>query len=86
MELHEILLYPLMGEKATILRERENKLTFMVNDKATKSDIKKAVEELYDVKVLKVNVLITQRGKKKAYVKLHPDYSAEEIASQFGVL
>jgi len=79
-------LYPLMGEKATILRERENKLTFMVNDKATKSDIKKAVEELYDVKVLKVNVLITQRGKKKAYVKLHPDYSAEEIASQFGVL
>lgn len=79
-------MYPLMGEKATILRERENKLTFMVNDKATKSDIKKAVEELYDVKVLKVNVLITQRGKKKAYVKLHPDYSAEEIASQFGVL
>jgi len=86
MELHEVLLYPLMGEKAILLRENENRLTFIVNKKATRKDVKNAVESLYNVKVLKTNIMITTKGMKKAYVKLHPDYSAEEIASQFGVL
>ena len=75
-----------MGEKAILLRENENRLTFIVNKKATRKDVKNAVESLYNVKVLKTNIMITTKGMKKAYVKLHPDYSAEEIASQFGVL
>jgi len=81
-----VILYPLMGEKATILREKENKLTFVVNSNATKKDIKNAVEELYNVKVLKINIMWTTEGKKKAHVKLSSDYNAEEIASHFGVL
>ncbi len=75
-----------MGEKATILREKENKLTFIVNKDATRDDVKKAVESLYNVKVLKTNIMITTKGRKKAHVKLDPKYSAEEIASHFGVL
>ena len=86
MDPYKVLQYPLMGEKATILREAENKLTFIVDNDATKKDIKEAIEGLYDVKVIKVNVMITADGRKKAHIKLDPKYDAEEIASHFGVL
>ena len=75
-----------MGEKATNLRESENKLTFVVNPKATRKEIKEAVEKLYNVKVEKINLINTIKGKKKAYIRLSPKYSAEEVASHFGVL
>ena len=54
--------------------------------RATKTEIKRAVEELYEVKVNKVNVLITHSGEKKAFVKLHPDYKASDIAIKLGIL
>lgn len=86
MDPYKILSYPLVGEKATMLRELENRLTFVVDSKATKKGIKEAVEELYTVEVLSVNTMITTDGKKKAHVRLSDKYSADEIASQFGVL
>ncbi len=86
MDPYKVLLYPLMGEKATILREKENKLTFIVSKDATKKDINDAVESLYNVKVLNTNVMITSKGKKKAHIRLDLKYSAEEITSHFGVL
>ena len=58
MDPHDVILYPLMTEVTSRLIETENKLVFIVNIKATKSDIKRAVEELYDVKVEKVNVCL----------------------------
>lgn len=66
--------------------EQENKLVFIVNLKAGKYDIQKAIEELYEVEVEKVNVLITPKGEKKAFVKLHPDYKAADIAIKLGIL
>jgi large subunit ribosomal protein L23 len=86
MDPYKIVLYPLMGEKATILREKENKLSFIVADGATKNDVKEAVEALYAVKVTSINIIVTTKGKKKAHVRLDPKFSAEEIATQFGVL
>jgi len=83
---YDVVLYPLMTEVASRLLETENKLIFMVNLKASKPDIRKAVEELYDVGVEKVNVLITPRGEKKAFVKLHPDYKAVDVAIKLGIL
>lgn len=81
-----IILYPLMGEKATLLREKENKLTFIVAKNSRKSDIKKAVEDKYQVEVLNINTMVTMEGKKKAHVRLSDKHSAEEVASHFGVL
>ncbi len=75
-----------MGEKATILREEENKLTFIVDKNSSKEQIKKAIETLYGLKVVKVNTIIATKGKKKAHIKLSEKHSAEEIASHFGVL
>jgi large subunit ribosomal protein L23 len=66
--------------------EKENKITFIVNLKATKKDIKRAVEELYEVKVEDVNVLISRNGTKKAFVKLKPDYNATDLAVRLGIL
>jgi len=83
---HDVILYPLMTEVTSRLIETENKLVFIVNIKATKSDIKRAVEELYDVKVEKVNVTITPEGQKKAFVKLHPEYKATDVAIKLGIL
>jgi large subunit ribosomal protein L23 len=86
MDPYEVILYPLMTESASLMVERENKLVFIVNLKATKADVKKAVEKLYEVKVEKVNVVVTPEGKKKAFVKLHPDYKATDVAIKLGIL
>jgi large subunit ribosomal protein L23 len=86
MDPYKIIMHPLMGEKATILREKENKLSFIVAGGATKNDVAEAVEALYSVKVTDVNIILTTKGKKKAHVRLDPKFSAEEIATQFGVL
>ena len=86
MDAQEVILYPVMTEVASRLIESENKLVFVVNIKATKWDVKRAVEELYDVRVEKVNIVITPKGVKKAFVKLHPDYKAVDVAIKLGVL
>jgi large subunit ribosomal protein L23 len=86
MDPHDVVFYPLMTEAASLMVEKDNKLVFMVNLKATKNDVKRAIEELYEVKVEKVNLLITPQGQKKAFVKLHPDYSASDVAIKLGML
>ncbi|MEM3506706.1 MAG: 50S ribosomal protein L23 [Candidatus Bathyarchaeia archaeon] len=81
-----IILYPLMSEDAITLIETENKVTFIVNRKANKKEIKQAVEELYGVKVEKVNTLVSMDGNKKAYVKLKPEFKASDLAVKLGIL
>lgn len=86
MDPYKIIRYPVMTEVTSRILEAENKLVFIVNKKATKRDIKVAVEELYDVVVDKVNSNITPEGEKKAFVKLHPDYKAADVAIKLGIL
>ncbi|MEO2151253.1 MAG: 50S ribosomal protein L23 [Thermococcus sp.] len=85
MDPYKVIIRPLVTEKAVSLIERENKLTFIVDRRATKADIKRAVEEMFNVKVEKVNTLITMKGEKKAYVKLKPEYDASEVAARLGL-
>ncbi len=86
MEANDVISYPLMTESASLMVERDNKLIFIVNFKAGKSDVKKAVEELYEVKVSKVNLLVTPQGEKKAFVKLTPEFRASDVAIKLGIL
>jgi len=86
MNPYEVVLYPIMTEVTSRILETENKLVFVVNLAATKADIKRAIEELYEVLVEKVNVAITPKGEKKAFVKLHPNYKAVDIAIKLGIL
>jgi large subunit ribosomal protein L23 len=81
-----VLEHPHLAEKSMGIVETENKLVFMVKMNADKEEIKEAVERGFNVKVEQVNVVITRKGAKKAYVKLHPDYSAADIATRLGML
>ena len=54
---------PIVTEKATILSE-QNKTVFKVHEKANKKTIKKNIEKLFNVKVIKVNI-INQKTKVK---------------------
>ena len=81
----KIIIKPLVTENTFDLIERENKLVFYVERKANKNQIKTAIERIHRVKVLKVNTLITPNGRKKAFVKLHPDNSAADLAIDLGI-
>ena len=80
-----MLKYAYVTEKATAQLDTQNKLTFVVDAEDTKYDVKKAVEEIYDVTVVDVKTLVTPKGAKKATVTLSEDDSAEEIASKLGI-
>lgn len=80
-----VIKYPFITEKATLSMEKNNTLQFLVGREARKEQIKKAVEDMYNVKVIKVQTMITPRGEKKALVTLSPENSAEEIASRLGI-
>ena len=86
LEPHQVLIKPTVTEKAMFQSTELNQYTFKVNPMATKTDIKKAVERLFEVKVTGVSTQ-HRRGKprrykftygrtkdwKKAIVTLHPD-------------
>jgi large subunit ribosomal protein L23 len=63
--MYDVILSPVITEKATIASEH-NKVIFKVAARATKPQIKEAVEKLFDVKVKSVNTLIRE-GKVKAF-------------------
>ena len=83
---YKVLLYPVATEKAVRLIETENKLTFIVAPDASRSDVKHAVELLYEVKVRRVRTELAPDGRKRAYVRLDPKFMADEVASKLGVI
>ena len=62
---YDIIVAPVVTEKATLASEH-NKVLFKVSSKATKPQIKEAVEKLFDVKVKSVNTLV-RKGKIRAF-------------------
>jgi large subunit ribosomal protein L23 len=86
MDPWKILKYPYITEKSVGLVERENKITFIVERKANKKQIKEAFEKVFEVKVKKVNTEITMKGEKKAVIKLSPKFKASDVAVKLGML
>jgi large subunit ribosomal protein L23 len=62
---YDVIVAPVVTEKATLASEH-NKVLFKVQAKATKPQIKEAVEKLFDVKVKSVNTLV-RKGKNKMF-------------------
>ncbi len=81
-----IVKFPLTTESAMNKIEAQNTIVFIVDPRANKHQIKKAVEALYQVKILKVNTLIRPDGQKKAFVRLAADHPALEVANKMGFL
>ncbi len=86
MENTQVLIKPLLSEKTTLMKEQDEKIAFYVHPRASKFDITKAIEELFNVTVQSVNVVkyrprVRKKmgravgripGCKKAYVNLSP--------------
>ena len=86
MDYTRILKQPIITEKSTIIKEENNQVVFKVDKSANKIEIKKAVQEAFNVNVEKVNVVNKrtrkkkrlgreigkETGYKKAYIKLSP--------------
>ncbi|MBU2052753.1 MAG: 50S ribosomal protein L23, partial [Nanoarchaeota archaeon] len=71
---------PIVTEKAVMMIESQNVLTFETDMRETKELIKKEVEEMFGVKVDKIRTLV--RGNKKyAYVKLNEKFLAIDVAT-----
>ena len=90
---YDIILMPWITEKTLEARrvadedsgykENNNRIEFIVRREATKKEIREAVEQMFDVKVAKVNTRITITGK-HASVRLADGYDAEEAALKLG--
>lgn len=76
---------PIVTEKAVMLIESQNTLVFKTDKKENKNQIKKQVEDLFEVKVENVRTLIKD-NKKLAYVKLKKDFLAIDIATKLGII
>jgi len=89
----QVLRTPLVSEKTSRIQEAANQYVFAVATTATKADVKKAVEELFKVKVTAVNVVNVKgknktfrnrsgqrTGQRKAYISLADGQSIDVIA------
>lgn len=86
MESYDVLIRPLISEKAVNMIETENKIVFLVRNAATKLDIKKAMEKEYKVKVDNVNTVITRKGQKRAIIKLAKEFKASDLSNKLGMV
>lgn len=80
------ILYPLSTEKSIKLMESENKLIFIADKKATKPQIKEALEKEFDIKITNIKTLIDRKGRKKAYVQFSEETPAIDIATKLGLM
>ena len=69
MKLSDVLIKPILSEKANKQSEKMNRYTFVVDRKANKLEIKKAVEQFYGVQVDNVNTAVMPSKLKSKYTK-----------------
>ncbi|NIS74190.1 MAG: 50S ribosomal protein L23 [Deltaproteobacteria bacterium] len=83
---YEVLISPLLTEKGAAMKEKDNKVIFKVARDANKIEIKKAVEEIFKVKVNRVTTM-NCRGKLKRFGKYEgrrPDWKKAVVTLQEG--
>jgi large subunit ribosomal protein L23 len=84
-EASQIIIKPYITEKTFNLIEKENKLTFIVAEKATKNQIAEAMRILYESEADDINSTRTIKGK-KAYIKLIAEGGARELGTKLGLV
>jgi len=86
MDKFTVIKHPLCTESAMKQIEDNNTLTFIVDIRANKRQIRSAIKQLYNIEVIRVNTLIRPDGQKKAYARLSPDHEALESANSIGII
>jgi len=79
------MMKPLVTEKAVMMIEAQNMLTFETEKEKTKTEIKSEIENLFKVKVEKLRTLV-QGNKKYIYVKLKKEFPAIDVATKLGLM
>lgn len=82
----DVLKHPYLTEKSMSLVERANTIVFSVDRKSTKTEIKQAFEQIFEVKVDSVNTMISPTGEKRAFIKLKRGYNASDVAVKLGAV
>lgn len=81
-----IIKSPYITEKITGMIDANNTMEFLVDIKAKKPEIKKAIEEQFDVEVVSIRTMLSPRGEKKALVRFAKENTANELATRLGLL
>jgi len=79
------MMKPLVTEKAVMMIESQNMLTFETEKEKTKTEIKSEIENLFKVKIEKLRTL-NHGNKKYVYVKLKKEFPAIDIATKLGLM
>ena len=85
MNAYDVIIMPGLTEKTMEARTTQNRLEFIVRRAATKKQIARAVETIFEVEVASVNVRKTKHGK-HASVRLAEGFDAEDAAMRLGAL
>ena len=83
---YKVIISHLSTEKSIRQIEFANRLVFRIGPQASKQDVKKAVEQLFKVKVIKVNLHNSFVGQKRAFVTLAAENSASDIGADLGLI
>lgn len=81
---YQVIFHPSVTEKTMMIMDKNNSLEFIVRREANKTQIKAAIETLFECEVESVNTRITKQGK-RAIVKFGGETSAEDIGMRIGV-
>ena len=76
---------PIVTEKAVMLIESQNVLTFQTEKEKTKTEIKNEIENIFKVKIEKLRTKI-QGNKKQVYAKLKKEFPAIDVATKLGLM
>lgn len=80
-----IQLKPIVTEKAVMMIESQNTLTFRAEKKATKPEVKEEIEKLFNVKVENIRTLVRD-NRKYIYIRLKKEFPAIDVATKLGVI
>ncbi len=81
----KIIIQPYVTEKTFNIIEKENKLSFIVHNKANKKQIRESMKVIYESDVIEVNTFNTIRGK-KAIMKFKNTDGARQLATNLGLV
>ncbi len=79
-EIEMVLKHPISTEKAVGIVDRNNTITYIVDARAFKKDIKEEFERNFNVKVSSINTVNLPRNQKKAFIRLAKGYNASDVA------
>ncbi|HJJ46773.1 MAG TPA: 50S ribosomal protein L23 [Methanocorpusculum sp.] len=81
-----VLAHPIVSEKAMVILEKGNQISFICEKESRKEDIKNDLEKTFGKKIVAINTMMTTKGTKKAIISFEEDNAAEEILSQLGIV